>query len=43
MNNQSLVKESCPTTTQEWVKNGAIWIDIRKKDEVEQLAYKGCC
>ncbi|ERM82228.1 hypothetical protein P872_18775 [Rhodonellum psychrophilum GCM71 = DSM 17998] len=39
MENQSLVKEICPTTTQEWIKNGALLVDIREKDEVEQLAY----
>jgi rhodanese-related sulfurtransferase len=39
MENQSLVKEICPTTTQEWVKNGALLIDVREKDEVAQLAY----
>ena len=39
MEKQSLVKEICPTTTQEWVKNGALLVDVREKDEVEQLAY----
>ena len=39
MENQSLVKEICPTTTQDWVKNGALLVDVRKKDEVAQLAY----
>jgi rhodanese-related sulfurtransferase len=39
MENQTLVKEICPTTTQAWVKNGAILIDVREKDEVEALAY----
>lgn len=39
MENQSLVKEICPTTTQEWVKNGALLVDVREKDEVAQLAY----
>lgn len=39
MENQTLVKEICPTTTQEWVKRGAVLIDVREKDEVEQLAY----
>lgn len=39
MENQTLVKEICPTTTQEWVKNGALLVDVRENDEVEQLAY----
>jgi rhodanese-related sulfurtransferase len=39
MENQTLVKEICPTTTQEWVKNGALLIDVREKDEVSELAY----
>lgn len=39
MENQTLVKEICPTTTQEWVKNGALLVDVREKDEVEALSY----
>lgn len=39
MENQTLVKEICPTTTQEWVKNGALLVDVREKDEVSELAY----
>lgn len=39
MENQTLVKEICPTTTQEWVKKGALLVDVREKDEVEALAY----
>ncbi len=39
MEKQTLVKEICPTTTQEWVKRGALLVDVREKDEVEQLAY----
>lgn len=39
MKNQTLVKEICPTTTQKWVKNGALLVDVREKDEVEELAY----
>ena len=37
--NQSFVKEICPTTTQTWVKNGALLVDVREKDEVAQLAF----
>jgi rhodanese-related sulfurtransferase len=36
---QYLVKEICPTTTQTWVKDGALLVDVREKDEVTQLAY----
>jgi rhodanese-related sulfurtransferase len=39
MKNQTLVKEICPTTAQEWIKNGALLVDVREKDEVAQLAY----
>ena len=39
MENQKLVKEICPTTTQEWVKSGALLVDVREKEEVTQLAY----
>ena len=39
MENQSLVKEICPTTTQDWVRNGAVLIDVREVDEVNELAY----
>jgi hypothetical protein len=35
---QNLVKEICPTTTQTWVKDGALFVDVREKDEVTQLA-----
>ena len=37
--NQTLVNEICPTTTQAWVKKGALLVDVRERDEVEQLAY----
>lgn len=33
------VKEICPTTTQQWLKNGALLVDVREKEEVQQLAY----
>ena len=33
------VKEICPTTSQEWVKNGALLVDVREKDEVDALSY----
>jgi rhodanese-related sulfurtransferase len=37
--NQTLVKEICPATTQEWVRNGALLVDVREKDEIDTLAY----
>ncbi|MGL2962971.1 rhodanese-like domain-containing protein [Flavobacterium sp. RSB2_4_14] len=39
MENQTLVKEICPTTTQTWVKDGALLVDVREVDEVAQLSY----
>jgi len=39
MENQTLVQEICPTTTQQWIKNGALLVDVREKDEVAQLSY----
>jgi len=39
MSAQQLVKEICPTTTQEWVKNGALLVDVREQDEIEALSY----
>ncbi|HSN47487.1 MAG TPA: rhodanese-like domain-containing protein [Flavobacterium sp.] len=39
MENQTLVGEICPTTTQKWVANGALLVDVRELDEVQQLAF----
>lgn len=39
MSTQQIVKEICPTTTQEWVKNGAILVDVREIDEINEIAY----
>jgi rhodanese-related sulfurtransferase len=39
MENQTLVKEICPTTTQEWIKNGAVLVDVREKNEVAEIAF----
>jgi rhodanese-related sulfurtransferase len=36
---QTLVNEICPTTTQSWIKKGAMLVDVREWNEVEQLAY----
>lgn len=39
MENQTLVKEICPTSTQHYIKSGALLIDVREKDEVNALAF----
>ncbi|MBW4360953.1 rhodanese-like domain-containing protein [Flavobacterium taihuense] len=39
MENQALVKEICPTKTQLLIKNGALLVDVREREEVAQLAY----
>jgi len=39
MENQILVNEICPTTSQDWIKNGALLIDVREKEEVAQIAF----
>ncbi len=39
METQILVKEICPTTTQVWVKRGALLVDVRERDEVAELSY----
>ena len=39
MENQTLVNEICPTTTQGWIKRGALLVDVREKEEVEQVRY----
>ena len=39
MEYQTLVKEICPTTTQQWLKNGALLVDVREKNETELLAF----
>ena len=39
MESQTLVKEICPTTTQEWVAKGALLVDVRETNEVAELSY----
>ena len=39
METQTLVKEICPTTTQSWVANGALLVDVRENHEVTQLTF----
>lgn len=36
---QSLIKEICPTTTQRWVKDGALLVDVREANEVAALSF----
>jgi hypothetical protein len=36
---QTMVNEICHTTTQGWIKKGSLLVDVRERDEVEQLAY----
>jgi len=36
---QTLVLEICPTTTQDWIKKGALLVDVREKAEIEQIAF----
>jgi rhodanese-related sulfurtransferase len=38
MKNQNLVKEICPTTTQNWVSDGALLVDVRERHEVKALS-----
>lgn len=39
MQNQTLVKEICPTTTQARIKSGAVLVDVREMEEVAALAF----
>lgn len=39
MEKQTLVKEICPTTTQSWIAEGAVLVDVREKNEVMKLRF----
>jgi rhodanese-related sulfurtransferase len=39
MQTQTLVKEICPTTTQAWIEKGALLVDVREQNEVDELAF----
>ena len=39
MENQTFVKVICPTKTQQWIKDGALLVDVRENDEIAQLEY----
>ncbi len=32
--------EICPTTTRKWIQQGALFVDVREKNEVEEVAFK---
>ena len=36
---QVFVNEICPSTTQGWVKKGALLVDVREADEVNELKF----
>ncbi|MGF2413141.1 rhodanese-like domain-containing protein [Ferruginibacter sp.] len=36
---QIFVNQICPTSTQAWIKKGAILVDIRETDEVNELQF----
>lgn len=37
--NTAQATEICPTTTQQWVANGALLVDVRERDEVAEAAF----
>lgn len=39
METQTLVTEICPTTTQQWIEDGALLVDVREVNEVADLSY----
>lgn len=39
MPEQTLIKEICPTTTQTWLAEGALLVDVRENQEVAALGY----
>ncbi len=39
METQTLVNEICPTTTQSWVAEGALLVDVREFNEIAELSY----
>jgi len=45
MPEQTLIKEICPTTTQTWLAEGALLVDVRENQEVAALGYDvpTCC
>ena len=36
---QIIVNQICPSSTQAWIKRGALLVDVREKEEVAELAY----
>ncbi len=39
MNTEIIIKEVCPTSTQELIKRGYLLLDIRENREVQKLAF----
>jgi rhodanese-related sulfurtransferase len=39
METQTLVNEICPTTTQSWIADGALLVDVRELNEISELSY----
>lgn len=39
METQTLVNEICPTTTQSWIADGALLVDVREINEISELSY----
>lgn len=39
MSEQTLIKEICPTTTRDWLADGALLLDVREVQETEALAF----
>jgi len=39
MENKTIVKEVCPTSTQELINRGYLLLDVRENREVEQIAF----
>ena len=40
MQTQTLVKETCPTSTRKWINEGALLVDVREPQEVAQVAFE---
>jgi rhodanese-related sulfurtransferase len=38
-NTQSLINEICPTSTQSWVRKGALIVDVRENNETRNLMF----
>jgi rhodanese-related sulfurtransferase len=36
---ETLLNQICPTSSQAWIRHGALLLDVREQDEVDTLAY----